>query len=548
MNRLFYHNILYAAVTILWGLLILGACAGDEHQKMLAHLEELERQNLADSVMTNDSLAERLAEYFDHHGTPNERMRAHYILGRTYADLGEAPAALEAYLRAASCADTTAADCDYTKLSRIHIQSARICYLLLQPRSQLDELCKAQLYALKAKDTLIAIECYAQKADAYQLLHQPESVVLIRERASQMYQSAGNKQRAAAVLGAAITSVLEINDTSRAREFMMKYEKESGLYDPSGSIQRGRETYYYAKGRFYLAINRLDTAEYFFRRLQKDGYTLNHQIASSKGLQEVYERLKKPDSIAKYANLGYVLNDSAYSLAEMEGIQRVKASYNYNRNKFIAEQKTNEAETARLILLLLVAVIVIILLFAAWLFSHYRKRKQLELLKFQNDLENLGRAQEELMELRAEEKMELEEMIRKKDEELASLQQRVAENIKKMSLATQEERLKDAPIIKRLTQLLQENPPREASVNDFKELRNLINETIPSFYSHFQMLRYPEYNVCMLIRTHFAPAQISKLTGISENYISNYRKRILLKAFSVDGSAKELDERIMTIH
>ena len=107
---------------------------------------------------------------------------------------------------------------------------------------------------------------------------------------------------------------------------MMKYEKESGLYDPSGSIQRGRETYYYAKGRFYLAINRLDTAEYFFRRLQKDGYTLNHQIASSKGLQEVYERLKKPDSIAKYANLGYVLNDSAYSLAEMEGIQRVKAS------------------------------------------------------------------------------------------------------------------------------------------------------------------------------------------------------------------------------
>ena len=63
---------------MLWGLLILGACAGDEHRKMLAHLEELERQNLADSVMANDSLAERLAVYFDQHGTTNERMRAHY--------------------------------------------------------------------------------------------------------------------------------------------------------------------------------------------------------------------------------------------------------------------------------------------------------------------------------------------------------------------------------------------------------------------------------------------------------------------------------------
>lgn len=45
---------------MLWGLLILGACAGDEHQKMLAHLEELERQNLADSVMANDSLARNI--------------------------------------------------------------------------------------------------------------------------------------------------------------------------------------------------------------------------------------------------------------------------------------------------------------------------------------------------------------------------------------------------------------------------------------------------------------------------------------------------------
>ena len=45
-------------------LAVLAACSGDGSQ-MRAQLEELERQNRADSVMTNDSLAEHLVKYFD---------------------------------------------------------------------------------------------------------------------------------------------------------------------------------------------------------------------------------------------------------------------------------------------------------------------------------------------------------------------------------------------------------------------------------------------------------------------------------------------------
>ena len=97
-------------------LLLLVAC-GESHEQMLRQLTELERMNRADSVMQNDSLAEHLVRYFDRHGDANERMRAHYILGRTYADMGEAPRAVDAYLDAASHADTTAADCDYRTLS-----------------------------------------------------------------------------------------------------------------------------------------------------------------------------------------------------------------------------------------------------------------------------------------------------------------------------------------------------------------------------------------------------------------------------------------------
>ena len=67
---------------VLTFLLLLAACTSGDRQLRLAQLEELERQNVADSLMTNDSLAQALADFFDRHGSPNERLRAHYILGQ----------------------------------------------------------------------------------------------------------------------------------------------------------------------------------------------------------------------------------------------------------------------------------------------------------------------------------------------------------------------------------------------------------------------------------------------------------------------------------
>ena len=70
--------------------IVLAACSGDGSE-MRAQLEELERQNRADSVMTNDSLAEHLVKYFDRHGTANERLNLLHVLG-ILQDVLKAPA------------------------------------------------------------------------------------------------------------------------------------------------------------------------------------------------------------------------------------------------------------------------------------------------------------------------------------------------------------------------------------------------------------------------------------------------------------------------
>ena len=135
-------------IIIVGAMLLLAGCNGDRAQ-MLQQLEQLEQQNRSGEAMLNDSLAESLVNYFDRHGDANERMRSRYILGRTYYCLDELPRALEMYNEAADCADTTSADCDYAKLSRVYAQRAAIYYDQVIPNGQIENLRMATYYAKK---------------------------------------------------------------------------------------------------------------------------------------------------------------------------------------------------------------------------------------------------------------------------------------------------------------------------------------------------------------------------------------------------------------
>ena len=68
-------------------LAVVVAC-GSDGTYMRQQLAELQDKNLADSVLNDTTLAETLATYFDDHGTQNERLEAHYLLARTWTDVG----------------------------------------------------------------------------------------------------------------------------------------------------------------------------------------------------------------------------------------------------------------------------------------------------------------------------------------------------------------------------------------------------------------------------------------------------------------------------
>ena len=537
--------------TLVTGLWLLMGCGGNKAE-MLQQLEALEQQNRSGEPMLNDSLAESLVDYFDRHGDANERMRSRYILGRTYYCLGELPRALEIYNEAADCADTTAADCEYKVLSRIHAQSAVIFSHQVQPRSQLAELRLAEQFAWKGKDTIQAIECYAQQANAYKFLHFTDSVILIKEAASCMFEEYGRDDRAAQTLCSTITSLIEKGEISKARKFCYLYETKSGLFDEDGNIVSGREIFYYSKGQLQLSTHQLDSAEYYFRKELREGKDLNNQIAGCKGLQKLFELKRIPDSIAKYANLGYILNDSAYSLTEMQNIQKFQASYNYNHHKQLAEKKSREARNAYIAIAVIACFAVLISIIVFLLFRAIKKEKEQQRQLYLRTHDSLEKAQTELLELK-ESNVNATSLIDRKSHEVEELQTQLTELRSKAvskEHADLEDLLENSDIVRELKTLLKANPVRSASQAQMREVKKLINEQIPIFYDTLNSnstLRPIEYEVCLLVRCHFKPAEICKLLDRDDGYISNLRRGILLKVYGIKGVPGDLDRRILQI-
>lgn len=474
-------------VVCLCALGLMMGCKGNGVQ-MRQQLEELEQQNNSGEKLLDDSLAESLVTYFNNHGDANEKMRAKYILGCTYSHLNELPRALMTYYEAADCADTMQADCNYKVLSLIHGQCASIYHTQVQPRSELKELRLSEYYAWKDKDTLQAIKRYSQQSGAYDFLKMPDSVLFVKERAASLFREMGKNDRAARTLGGStITSLLKKGEISKALEYSRIYEQESGLFDSTMNIAKGFEIYYYIKGECYLATHQTDSAEYWFRKELRDGKDIRNQIAGCKGLQEVFEQKRNLDSIAKYATLAYELNDSAYSLSEMENIQKFQASYNYNHQRFLTEKKESEAKIAWLTAIIVALVSGILL----WrFFSRY--------LLFKN--------------------------------------------------AALDYRLKNAKITRKLRTMAKSNPPQYPTLDDWKQLRSLVEHEIPSFHDIMNPADSPltemEYDICLLSRVHILPNEMAKLKKCVPSYVSNIRKSLLKKVFGKEGNADEFDDEI----
>ena len=576
-----------SAVVLLAMMMLLAGCGGGRRAEMRERLQALNAVNRADTVLTasHRDEAQELANWFDRHGSANEQLLAHYLLGRCYADMNEAPMALHCYQEAISRADTTAADCDFAQLSRVYGQSATIFYQQGLYRNQLYCSEHSYKFGLLGHDTLASLIVFANKASAYDKLLQRDSSISIYMKAIRLLKKNHYYKEGSSFSGVLAKKLIDNGVLVGVDSLLEDYEQNTGYFDSIGHIAKGREIYYYWKGLYYLKNNQLDSAEYYFRKELRTGKDFNNQNCGAYGLSLLFQQLQRYDSAAHYSHYSYAMNDSAYAQLATQEVEQAKAMYDYSRQQEIAQQEKGRADkqTVRLLVMGIVALVLLIISgIIAILFYLQQKKRKAEIAKYHDLLLQLKQAQADISTLRVhrtefkqlvdkkesdihhleldglalkeaeaevkrlrEKEKQLNELVKEKEEaiadqqaQLAKFEQRQAELAHKEK--TELEKLSNNPIYQKL--LCKSSKGELLSQNDWDEIDTLVKDVLPGFYEFLvakkNYLNEKEYRVCALTRLHMPGKTAAVFLGIAPSYITKYRKDLHEKIFHGNGDSK----------
>jgi DNA repair exonuclease SbcCD ATPase subunit len=404
----------------------------------------------------------------------------------------------------------------------------------------------------------------------------------------------GYPQYAAQVMGTCIKWYARQGKFDKAKAAMDDYETLSGYFQDNGEVKPGMEDYYHIKGTYYLEKGYLDSAEFFFQKLQAKGKTTNDRYLASWGLSQLYTKTGESDSVAKYAFLNSVQNDSIYNERTAQNLLNAQAMYNYARhqeNALRKELETKDIEINRRNWIIAGALLLSIIVFfwrkqirlkKSELRTANRKNTQLSTqlhtaneenaqLNTQLDANNLKIAQlnEQILE-KARIMNGLQEQVEDKSrlikqlneiinhnaanlETIAQMEQTVAIQLQQMedlqlmidnftqSRAINE--IRQHPAIARMAELSRLNNKLPHS-HEWHALYDVVETHFPKFTNLRQMetISESEYQVCVLTKLQFALHEIASLTNSTKARLGMIRKRLLEKIFNTtEGGAKMFD-------
>ena len=521
-------------------------------QKMRYELLRHKAMNKACITFTSDSVMKEVVDYYEDHGSANQRMLANYVLGCVYRDMHEVPLALEYYNKATEQADTTAADCDYGTLYRVYSQMGFLFSKQYLPYQLLDAFGKAEKYAYLAKDTLNAIINYQNKGDAYDYLGKKNSVVAINLRSANMFKRIGDNYNAAIALGCNYSYYIEKQDSVNAKKAFEAYFSTG--YEGNLEYEDSKAYVLCQKGKYYMFTGQLDSACYILQQSLKFCKSFSNKAATTKALAHYYAKVNQPSLAMKYALQSSEYNDSSLMEARKNQLQQMQAMYDYGRNQEIARMAEQKATRSTQMNYMVVFACVILLLFLSYIYRKQlvlkKKRIAVSKLLYEDSLLKLKRLQDEKAKLVAENDNKLFQVIMEKENTIDKLKAEISDIQDKYSLTSVsnvELTLMDSSICKKI-KFIEVHPRKKMSDEDWKELADTVEKTIPNFIPRLKnKLNDKDYQICLLIRLGFTTSLIARLLGLSDAAISKSRKTMLKKLCGKIGKPKEFDEYVLQI-
>ena len=450
-----------------------------------------------------------VVEYYDNNGTPNERMRAHLMLGYIYYNENDAPAALESFYSGIECADTLSPDCDYRTLMCLWGHTAIVYRLQHLPEEEIKAR-KINIYYSK-KAGLIEEELYSTSRLVYPYLQLKDTNMVLKqtEIAADLYRKHNFPHKVAGVYPFAIYVYLNRGQYDKAYKYIKMIEETSDMFDENHKITLNREHFNYALGLYQLGVHNLDKAEYHFRELLRYKY----YVDGYNGLFRLYQEKHNVDSIIKYSDLYVKAADKRISYINAEAVTNVSSKYEYSKYVADANLAKEQKEKTKYGFIALICLCFLVYIIGIYI---YRKRNKRQIAELNSNLEDTERKTG---------------IVEKENDALRSK----LDSYKSISDETQ---LMNSDFIIKL---------RESKCfmreNEWLQMENLITKHLPMFCKIIEgnVLSMLEKRLCMLTRLGFSSSEISSIMNLSSSSVSNKKTSINSKLFGIHSASGLLE-------
>ena len=526
---------------------------------MRYYLLRTNAENKCDTVLTarHAALMRRVCDYYDRHSSTrreaNNRMLAHYLLGRCYDDMGEAPLALEEFNHAIDSAGLTPKETDLGTLGRVHGQKAYLFYKSYMPDNSLLELDKAKDIAIRTNDTLSYVMYDEQRILAYYQLHQYDSVLRISKRVSAEYMRMGRRDLSVHSMGTAIYTMIKEGQAREAYRFLVA---ERDILQEGSAFSQG--LYNAFMGMAMLGNEKPDSAVVFFRKQLSAAHDNMSHVFGYHGLFEAYDMLGEKDSVARYARLYCSANDSSNLFSSRTTMQAIQGFYQYERDRRLIERQAMKIKVHRLSLCLILSLFILSLLAAWWYVSRTRNKAKNEQLR-----RNMEYA--ELLSKYKETRNDIKMLQGKLDSRTRLLHKKKSLEAKlgnKLSTYQEDEKepkdwdvrltVLDAPLVGALHK--KASIGQQITDDEVNGLFSMMQELMPTFMpavaqlggSNSRKMKKHHLLVCVLLKLRFTTSELSTLFNKSMQSVSNMKQRINTNLFGKETSDL-LEENLMNL-
>ncbi len=477
---------------------------------------------------SNDTINKCIA-YYTKHFDNDKLMTAYYCLGCYYRNKKDYVKASQACQKALNYASNSN---DYSLIGRIYNQLASLSDI---PNEMISLYNKSIKYFTKAKDKRVIIFSYRDIATSFSSEKLNDSAIYYGEKAYNIATSINDSIGKQMVYRQLADYYLKANKINQAKTLLYKI-----LLDKYS--EENNSLYYLDWGEYYQAVNKNDSATYYYNKCLKSTTDINFKYSSYKALYDIYK--KKHD----FNNL-IVCSDSLLSIDNEN--QLITHDTEVTKQNIHFGVKRIEKENSRLNLeigyhqILIVCLIVVILAFimlGVTLKKRERRRQEKLKKKIENETSKTSNA---IIDGKIKLINELKEKLEQHNKELEALP-------KMDELIAQKEKNKVAkneffasPAYALLLNKIQDGKPlTDDQWNDFT---NAVDKAFDNFNDRLKAL-YPiserEKRICNMIKADFSTEQMAIAICCSPSSTYTIRRRLFKKLTARSGSAGDLNTLI----